>query len=95
MAILLAEPYLSDVSYCHAKITYFDILHHLGSDVIQVFIICGVSVVLYSLVNIFVSRERVLLSAYPLLLKVEDFDFFMLLMGFYFTLMGVIYYIPL
>lgn len=76
-----------------AQITYSDILQHLGSDVVRVFLLCGVCVLLYSLINIFVSRDKVLLSAGPLLVKVEDFDFFMLMMGIFFTLMGGIYYL--
>lgn len=76
-----------------AQITYSDILQHLGADVVRVFLICGVSVLLYTLINIFVSRDKVLLSAGPLLVEVEDLDFFMLLMGLYFTLMGGIYYL--
>lgn len=92
---LLGEPYVT-VSYSQvvqAQITYSTILQHLGSDVVRVFLICGVSVLLYTLINIFVSRDTVLISAGPLLVKVEDFDFFMLLMGIYFTLMGGIYYL--
>lgn len=91
---------LDNLFFSHqSTITYLSILDNLGGDIVRVFLLCGVSVVCYSLVNIFVARDRVLLdlsSFFPrLIFHADDIDFFMLLMGLYFTLMGVIYYVPL
>lgn len=77
------------------EITYYDVLNNLGADVVRIFLLCGVSVLIYCLLNIFVSREKILFSAGPLEIKISDFDYFMLMMGIYFSILGVIYYFNL
>lgn len=75
-----------------SSITYVEILDSLGADVVRIFALCGVCVLLYALINIFVDRDKVIFSEGPITLKIEDFDFFMLMMGIYFSVMGAIFY---
>ncbi|WMW24341.1 hypothetical protein RE474_09590 [Methanolobus sediminis] len=75
-----------------SAITYIDILDNLGADVVRIFALCGVCVLLYALINIFVDRDKVLFSKGPITLKIEDFDYFMLMMGLYFSIIGMIFY---